>query len=94
MGDVDDGHPEILLQRADLLAHRPAQTGIEVRERLVEQQDIRLEHQRARHRDPLLLAAGHLGRQTRAKPLQADEAEDFLGPGVRFLLVVPPDINP
>ena len=55
--DVDHGEAEPLLQLADLLAHLAAQPGIEVAERLVEQQHRRLQHQGAGHRDALLLAA-------------------------------------
>ena len=62
VGDVDDGEPELLLQRADVLAHAAAQLGVEVGERLVEEQDLRLEHDGARHGDALLLAAGELAR--------------------------------
>ena len=70
--DVGDGQAEALLQAADLLAHRAAQARVEVRERLVEQQHRRLEDQRARERDALLLAARELARQ----PLvQADQAD-------------------
>ena len=46
-----------LLQRAELIAHLRAQPCVEIAERLVEQQDLRLEHQRTRDRDALLLAA-------------------------------------
>src|ERR1019366_6121897 len=41
--DVGDGEAEALLQGTDLLAHRAAQTRVEVRERLVEEQHGRLE---------------------------------------------------
>ena len=40
---IGDGEVEIELQLADLLAHAPAQLGIEVRQRLVEQQHLRLQ---------------------------------------------------
>jgi hypothetical protein len=45
-----------LLQRADLLAHRAPQARVEIGQRLVEQQYRRLQHERASHRDTLLLA--------------------------------------
>ena len=54
---------EALLQVADLLAHLPAQPRVEIGQRLVEQQHRGLEHQRARDRDALLLAARQLRRQ-------------------------------
>ena len=43
-----------------LLAHEQRHLVVERRERLVEKQDLRLDHQRAHDRDELLLAAGHL----------------------------------
>src|SRR3546814_16819359 len=58
VGDVDRREAELLLQLADVLAHTPAQLGVEIGERLVAQQNRRLQHQRAGDRDALLLAAG------------------------------------
>ncbi len=72
---VGDGQREAPLQRADLLAHRAAQPRIEVRQRLVEQQHRRLEHQRAGQRDALLLAARQLARQPLVEAGQADQRE-------------------
>jgi len=63
MRDVDKGDAEIPLQPLQLLPHAHAQKRIERRKRLVEQKDTRLGDQRARQRDPLLLAAGKLRRQ-------------------------------
>ena len=53
---------EALLQVADLLAQALAQVLVEAGEGLVEEQDLRLEHERAGERDALLLAAGELVR--------------------------------
>ena len=64
---VDDGKREALLEIADFLAHLPAKPRIEIRQRLVEQKYSRLEHQRARDRDALLLPAGKLRRQARVE---------------------------
>ena len=47
----------------ELDAHLLAQLGVEVGQRLVEQQHLRLAHQRARKRHALLLAAGELRRR-------------------------------
>ena len=80
---VGDGQAEALLQAADLLAHRAAQAGIEVRERLVEQQHRRLEDERARERDALLLAAGELARQALVHRHQADRRHRRAGPLAR-----------
>jgi hypothetical protein len=63
VGDIDEGDAGAPLQLLQLGAHALAQLRIEVAERLVEQQDLRLDHQAARQRDPLLLAAGQLVRQ-------------------------------
>ncbi len=57
---VDGGDAELALQRADLLAQRHADLGVERRERLVEQQHLRLDGERAGERHALLLAAGEL----------------------------------
>ena len=55
--------PSSRLQALQLLAHLHAQEGIERRQRLVEQQHLRVGDQRARQRHALLLAARKLGRQ-------------------------------
>ena len=57
MGDVDRGVAILVVQAAHLQAHLLAQIGIEVGERLVEQQRLGLDDQRARKRNALLLAA-------------------------------------
>ena len=57
VGDVDRGVAVFVVQPADLETHLLAQIGVEVGERLVEQQRFRLDDQRARQRHALLLAA-------------------------------------
>ena len=47
---------------ADEDAHLVAQLGVEIGQRLVEKQDLRLDDQRAGERHALLLAAGELAR--------------------------------
>ena len=44
----------------DFRAHLDAQLGVEVRQRLVEQENSRIAHQGAAHRHALALAAGEL----------------------------------
>jgi hypothetical protein len=61
----------------DLGAHLHAQLGVEVRERLVEQEHLRLAHDRAAHRDALALAAGEL---RAACARAAARAEDLAPP--------------
>src|SRR5258708_2578648 len=72
---VDEGHLQPLLQRAQLPPQRLAQLRIEVRQRLIEEEDLRLDDERPRHGDALLLPAGELVRLTVAKPGQADELQ-------------------
>ena len=61
MRDVHGGDAELALQPLQLEAHALAQLGIQVRKRLVEQQQRRLHDERARERQALLLPAGELG---------------------------------
>ena len=60
VGDVDHRVAEVAVQLGDLDAHLHAQLGIEVRQRLVEQEDPRLAHDGAADGDALALAAGEL----------------------------------
>ena len=62
MGDVDDRRADALVELLDLHAHLDAQLGIEVAERLVEQEEQGIAHQRPAHGDALALAAGQLRR--------------------------------
>ena len=61
VGDVDRRVAVGVVQAADLEAHLLAQVGVEVRQRLVQQQGLGLHDQRAGERDALLLAARQLG---------------------------------
>ncbi len=58
--NVNGGDADLLLDAADLRAHRDAQLGVQVGERLVEEQNARLDDERAGERHTLLLAAGKL----------------------------------
>ena len=60
MRDVDGGVAVCVVQAAHLEAHLLAQIGVEIGQRLVEQQRLRLDDQRAGQRHALLLAAGQL----------------------------------
>jgi hypothetical protein len=60
MGDVDHRVGEAFVQRADLAAHVDAQLRVEVRQRLVEEEDLRLAHHGAADGDALALAAGEV----------------------------------
>ena len=58
MGHEDEGDAEAPLQELQLVLNLLAQIGVERAERLVEQQNVRLDHERASERDALLLPAG------------------------------------
>ena len=75
VGDVEGRDLEPPLQGAELIAHLGAQPGIEVAERLVEQQHLGLEHQGAGDRHALLLAAGQGRRRPVGEALHLDQAQ-------------------
>ena len=77
MGDVDRGDAELTLERLDLVAHALADAGVEIGERLVEQQDPRAHGERPAERDPLALAARELGHRPLAELVQAEQRQDF-----------------
>ncbi len=61
VGHVDHGDvAHALVQLGDLDAHRDAQRGVEVGQRLVEQEDLGIAHDGAADGDALALAAGKL----------------------------------
>ena len=62
VGDVEHRRAELVLDPRDLRAHLHAQLGVEVGERLVHQEGLRVAHDRAPHRHALALAAGEVGR--------------------------------
>ena len=62
VGDEEGRDPDHDLDPPDLLAELATDLGVEGRQRLVEQEHLRLDGQRPGERDSLLLAAGHLVR--------------------------------
>ena len=76
MCHVDRRGLQALVQFLDLGAHLHAQLGIEVRQRLIEQEHLRIAHDCASHRDTLTLASGQLAR---IPVEQFAEAEDVGG---------------
>src|SRR5690606_15049979 len=76
VGDVDGRRLEALVQFLDLGAHADPQLGVEIRQRLVEQENLWIAHDGAAHGDALALAAGKLARIARK---QRDQAEDLGG---------------
>ena len=80
--DVDRRRPELALDAPDLRTHLDAKLRVEVRERLVHQEDLRLTHDRATHRDALTLAARKL---LRAPVEILSQAEQLRRPRDAFL---------
>ena len=76
MRDVHGGDAELPLQLADLLPHLHADLGIEVGQRLIEQQDLWTEHQRSRQRHALLLTSRELAGIAIAEAAEPDLVED------------------
>ena len=64
-------------------AHPDAELRVEVRERLVHQERLRLAHDRAAHRDALALAAGELRRAPVEQLLEAEQLRDLVDPLAR-----------
>ena len=76
MRDVDRRDLELVVQAADLEAHLLAQVGVEVGQRLVEQQHLGLDDDGAGQRHALLLAARQLGRIAVLQRAQLHDVED------------------
>ena len=62
VGDEHHRRPRVHEQRLQLIAHEQRHLVVERRKRLVEEQHLGLDHQRAHYRDELLLAARQLVR--------------------------------
>ena len=86
VGDVDEGDADPLLDGAQLVAHMLAQLEVERRERLVEQQHLGLDRERAGDRDALLLAAGELADQLVALARQGDQLRSSSAASARSAL--------
>jgi hypothetical protein len=78
--DQDRRLPERALDLPELRPDTRPQLRVEVRQRLVEQQHVGLDHEGPRQGHPLLLAAGQLERRDPADPRQAHELEHLLHP--------------
>ncbi|EAU67861.1 conserved hypothetical protein [Stigmatella aurantiaca DW4/3-1] len=74
VGDVDHRRLELLVQAGDLQTHLRAQGGIQVGERLVEQEDARLADDGAANGDALPLATGERGGFAVEQRLQFQDA--------------------
>src|ERR1700730_9190261 len=69
-----------VVQPSDLETHFFAQIGVEIGERLVQQQDLRLDHQRPSERHALLLAARNVGGVALGESGQLSPRQDALHP--------------
>ncbi len=75
VSDVDGRDAQLLLEPSDLRAHLDPDLGVEVRERLVEEQDVGVEHEGAGQGHPLLLAARELAGVARLEAREVDLGE-------------------
>ena len=75
MRDVDEHQPELALEVPQLDAHAQLQQPVEVAERLVEEQRLRLRHEHAGERDALLLPARQRARLAVGELGEADHLE-------------------
>ena len=78
MGDEDAGDVELVVQPAQPAAQLLAHLGVERAERLVEQQHLGLDGQRAGQRDALALAAGELGREAVGQPVELHQPQQLV----------------
>ena len=96
VGDVHRGVAVFVVQPPDLEAHLLAQIGVEVGQRLVEQQRLRFHDQRPRQRHALLLAARQFARITLGQYFELGGGEDRLelpGDGVAVELAQPQAVD-
>ncbi len=87
VGDIDEGGAELAVQRLELELHRLAELEIERAERLIEQQDLGTQHQRAGQCHPLPLPARELSRAPRAEPtgVEADQCKSVGHPSANLV---------
>ena len=77
MGHENEGGSEFLMQPLHLVLHLTAQMFVQRRKRLIEQENGRLEDQRAGQRDALLLPARQFRRQLVFVSAEADALDHF-----------------
>ena len=85
MRDVDEGHPDFLLQGDQLELHPLLELGIESCQRLIQQQQARPVDQRPRYGHALTLATGQLVRKALLHAEQRNIVERFMHPGSDLL---------
>ena len=84
VGDVDGRHVEVALELADLRTHLHPQLGVQVAQRLVHQERLRLTHDGPAHRHPLPLAAGEVARPAAQLLGEAEDPGRLLDPRVQL----------
>jgi len=94
MRDVYRGDAKLLLQRLDLVSYFLTDACVEVGERLVEQQDLRIDCQRATERHSLALAAGKGRHPALAQSLEAQHRQQIGNPRRDFGPAHPPQLQP
>ena len=82
MRHVDHRGPDLLVQPLDLDAHLAAELGIEVRERLVEQEHLRAPRESASQGDTLAFAARQLARLAREVRHEPQEIRHLMHPAL------------
>ncbi len=87
MSHVDHRRLQLLVQARQLQTHLHAQRGIEVGQRLVEQEDLGVTHDSAANGDTLALAAGQLSRLAFEQRFQLQGAGGCLDLARYFLFV-------
>ena len=75
VGDEEHGDAEPALEQLHLDPHLLAQLGVEIAERLVQQEEVRLVHERSAERQALHLPAAQERGRPGLESLEADEAE-------------------
>ena len=86
MSNIDGRDAELLLDALDGVAHFHAQLGVQIGQRLVHQQHLRLDDDGAGERHALLLAAGEIRRHTILQMVDPDDLEDVVDLALYFIL--------
>src|SRR5438105_356619 len=92
--DEEDGLPDPLLQRQQLVLELAADERVERRERLVHEQDVRIGRERPREPDALLHAAGELAAIALGPLREPDERQLLLDDAPALLGRVAPQLEP
>jgi len=82
VSDEESGRADLELDAPDLVPEPRPDLGVEGGERFVEEQHLGLDRQRPGQRDPLLLAARELVRETVREGGEADQLQHLAGPAL------------